>query len=84
MPDVQGVGSRWRQGKPPGRHLAIGQRRIEHRHLIKRRREAKAWTGSEEEDVVLMPVRIADERAERVKPSKAASVFLRQSPGVHQ
>ena len=64
--------------------MAIGQRRIEHRHLIKRRRKAETATGSEEEDVVLMSIRIADERAESIKPSKAASVFMSQTPSVHQ
>lgn len=84
IPDVQRIGRGMRPRKDPGRHLAIRRRRVEHRHLIERRRKAQTRTGSEEEDVVLMPVRISDERTERIKPSKAAGIFISETPGVPQ
>lgn len=62
--------------------MAIRRRRVEHRHLVERRRKAQTRTGSEEEDVVLMPIRIPDERTERIKPSKVASIFISETPSV--
>ena len=68
----------------PRRHLAIGRGGVEHRHLIERRRKAQRRAFREEDHVVLMPIGIRDERAERIQPAQAARVFIGEPPGVPQ
>ena len=72
------------QRKGPGRDPAVLGRRIDHRHLIECWRKAQARTGSKEEDVVLVSIRVSDERTESVKPSEAASIFVSETSGLRQ
>ena len=65
-------------------HLAIGRGRVEHRHLIERRRKAEARPFNEEDNVVLMPISISDECTVGIKPPKPASILVTEAPGVPQ
>lgn len=84
IPHVQRIGGSVRRRKGARRHLAIGRRRVQHRHLIEGRRKPQDRTVSKEDDVVRMPIRIGDERAERIEPLKATGIFTGQTSRLSQ
>ncbi len=61
-------------------HLTIRGRRRQHRHLIERRRQPRDSIARKEDRVVLMPIGVRDEGAERIEPAQAARVFIADLP----
>ena len=66
----------------PRWHLAIGGGRIQHRDLIEGGRKLEAGASRKEQDVVLMPIGVTDERAEGIEPSQASGIVVGDTPGL--
>ena len=59
--------------------MAISGWRIQHRDLVEGRRKSRGALFREEEDIVLMPIGIANECAERIEPPKPSRIFIGQT-----
>ena len=64
--------------------MAIRRRRIQHGDLIESGSKPQTGAFRKEEDVVLMPIRVSNEPAEGIEPSKSPRVFIGQSPVISE